>query len=751
MTASPLIPRAQFSRAMWRAVVPLVLLLVAQAGLLTMLLMMWLKSAAWVQQSEMVIAKANDIERLLVNMETGVRGYMLTADPNFLQPFERARPRIGPALEDLKSEVRDNLDQVNRLNYIANAMDPWLNYLVDLGEPVAGVGMNARQLEILEKRRVLMDGMRRRIQEIIQSEAELKSTSSTREERMAQFATIGGVALSVLLGVALALASRRTVSELVKTYQGALDAQMEAGKQFSDLAEAIPQLVWIADAGGKHLYFNQPWLDYTGRRINSFLSEEWRSTLHPEDFERATAGWKASLEQGKPFESEYRLKRSPDGVFRWFLCRATPVLDRSGRRVRWFGTCTDVDHQKQIEAQREAALAAERAARSELLRTSRVKDEFLATLSHELRTPMTAILGWARLLRDPSSRAKNLDRAIESIETNAAAQARLIDDLLDMSRIISGKMTLKLESLDLAVVIRAAVEGLLPAAANKRINLSAKIAESAHIQGDAARLQQVFWNLLSNAVKFTPAGGRVTVELIKGDVSAMIIVSDTGPGIEAAFLPYVFDRFRQADATLTRRYGGLGLGLAITRNLVELHGGSVGVASDGKDKGATFTVELPLAASQALSHEGDVVGAPSNDVMQAIRDRRVLVVDDSPDTAQVVAVMLENVGMKTATANSGETALKLVSAEPFDVLISDIGMPLMDGYALIRRIREREQASGAHLCAVALSAFARPEDRKAALDAGYDSYLVKPVTPDQLYRAVAAVLTQSRPNTSWKP
>ncbi|HEX8160970.1 MAG TPA: ATP-binding protein [Pyrinomonadaceae bacterium] len=396
---------------------------------------------------------------------------------------------------------------------------------------------------------------------------------------------------------------------------------------------------------------------------------------------------------------------------------------------------------------RRAALAVDNARLyREAREVNRLKDEFLATLSHELRTPLTAILGWSGLLRTVRLDAETTANALQTIERNARSQKQLIDDLLDASRIITGKLRLEMKPTPLAPVVTAAVESMRPAAAAKSIALRLALDGGALVvAGDAERLQQIVWNLLSNAVKFTPREGRVEVALARDGSDAVISVSDTGVGIAPDFLPLVFDRFRQADASTTRAYGGLGLGLSIMRHLVGLHGGRVSAESGGEGHGATFRVRLPLAPVAEGGGEGrneDVSSAAAgarDEEKQRLGGLRVLVVDDDPDTLLMLHKTLERYGAVVETCESVAAALATLDDSPaFDVLVSDIGMPVEDGYTLMRRIIGRARERGiAPPPAIALTAYARQEDHDAALGAGFDAHVAKPVTPAQLVEAVA--------------
>jgi hypothetical protein len=416
-------------------------------------------------------------------------------------------------------------------------------------------------------------------------------------------------------------------------------------------------------------------------------------------------------------------------------------------RERQYQVRDQLEAREKAEAERTILLEAERTARGEAERAGQMKDEFLATLSHELRTPLNAVLGWAQLLQMPSVDAKEMAEGIVVIERNARAQAQIIEDLLDMSRIISGKVRLEVQSLDLASVVQAALETIQPAAYAKEIRVRALLdSEAGPITGDPNRLQQVFWNLLSNAVKFTPKGGRVQVDLKRVDSHLEVSVTDNGEGIEPAFLPHVFDRFRQADATASRAHSGLGLGLAIVRQLVELHGGTISVRSAGRNSGSSFVVSLPMMVAHS-SREPKIerrhttaTGSPTM-VHRPMRMAgvKVVIVDDEPDARSLLRRLLEDCDAEVHTAETADEAVALVQAERPHVLISDIGMPGEDGYGLIRRVRALSAETGGHTPAVALTAYARAEDRVKAIVAGFQHHLSKPVEPSELIAIVASL------------
>jgi signal transduction histidine kinase/ActR/RegA family two-component response regulator len=406
------------------------------------------------------------------------------------------------------------------------------------------------------------------------------------------------------------------------------------------------------------------------------------------------------------------------------------------------------DAASRARAEAETAAAEKERLYREAQESSRLKDEFLATISHELRTPLTAILGWAHMLRTGQFDGDSALKALETIERNARAQAQLIDDLLDVSRIITGKLRIDVRQVDPNSFVEAAIEAVRPAAEAKGVRMQ-KIMDTGvvSVSADPVRLQQVVWNLLSNSLKFTPRGGRVQVRLERVNSHIEIAVSDTGAGITPEFLPHVFDRFRQADQRTTRQHGGMGLGLAIVRHLVELHGGTVRAESAGVGQGATFTVLLPVAPVYQAGADGERVHPaardtlPSYDCVERLDGLRVLVVDDEPDTRELLKAGLGQSGAEVTVAGSAAEALEAMRATTPDLLISDIGMPEEDGYELIRRVRAQSNENWGRVPAIALTAYARVEDRMQALRAGYQMHVPKPVEMAELV-AVAASLVQ---------
>jgi signal transduction histidine kinase len=393
-------------------------------------------------------------------------------------------------------------------------------------------------------------------------------------------------------------------------------------------------------------------------------------------------------------------------------------------------------------------LAHEHQMRAEAEGASRTKDEFLATLSHELRSPLQPLLNWAYLLRSPNLDPASAERALDAIERSTKTLGQLIEDLLDVSRIVTGKLRLQARPVRLPAVVRAAMEAVEAAAVAKEVTLEARVeSDLPAVMGDPDRLQQVLWNLLSNGIKFTPKGGRVTVTVAGRNSEVLLAVADTGAGIKREFLPHVFERFRQAESSTNRAYGGLGLGLAIVRHLVELHGGSVAVQSEGEGQGATFSVRLPVAAATRSAERAPAAVSTEGPVGQSLAGLRLLVVDDEADAREVMRFMLERGGAQVRIADSAAQALDAIREERPDLLISDIGMPVEDGYVLVRRLRAMEEGLGRRLPAIALTAYASEEDTRRALTAGFDAHLSKPVDPGRLID-IAAGLAGGRRGSS---
>jgi signal transduction histidine kinase/CheY-like chemotaxis protein len=419
-------------------------------------------------------------------------------------------------------------------------------------------------------------------------------------------------------------------------------------------------------------------------------------------------------------------------------CNGAPIRDLNGNVSGAVIVFHDVSRQRSIARERELLLAKERTARESAEEANALKDDFLATVSHELRTPLNAILGWAAMLKRTPSDTAAVEKALSIIERNATAQNRIIGDILDVSRIVSGKLELDLRPLDLRQIVVEVAESLQPAAKSKSITLEVEISdEKARVLGDPGRLSQVFWNLISNAIKFTMEGGSVTVRLFGGN-DVTVEVEDTGVGLDPQAVPLIFERFRQVDSSIKRAHGGLGLGLAIVQHLVELHNGSVEVQSEGSGQGTRFTIRLPR--ERAATNDGQDAGAEPETDLSALR---ILVVDDDPDSLEVSCFMLERFGAITRSAETCSDALQICVDWRPDVLVSDLGMPLEDGYDLISRIRRMNPGGRRSIPSIALTAYAGEKIRQTALAAGYDAHVAKPVDGSMLAAMVKSVCARS--------
>lgn len=488
------------------------------------------------------------------------------------------------------------------------------------------------------------------------------------------------------------------------------------------ILDNVPQLIWSTRADGYTDFYNRRWLEYVGASFEQIEGGGWLDFVHPDDRAATRKRWDRAVQGGEPYEVEYRLRRH-DSEYRWVLARGLPMRESSGAIVRWFGACTEIDDQKKAEQLREASLR-------ELEQVTRLKDEFLASASHELRTPLNAILGWARM---QSEHPELAPRATTVIERNAKTLADLINDLLDMSRVVVNKLSVEPRPLDLRALVFSAIDIVRPSADAKGIVLRVEPDEGVgRIVGDPNRLRQVVWNVLSNAVKFTPRGGEVTVQVERSDGQVHVVVADTGKGMAAEFLPFVFDRFRQADGSKTRREGGLGLGLAIAKHIVDLHGGLLIARSPGIGQGSTFTISLPATAVAAPS---DRVGRERFSTTR-LDGIHVLVVDDEDDARELVTAILHQSGATADAADSVASALDTLDSRSPDIVLSDVGMPNQSGYDLACELRAR----GFTKPIVALTAFAGPTHRTDALRAGFDDHLAKPVEPARLVTVISQML-----------
>lgn len=564
-------------------------------------------------------------------------------------------------------------------------------------------------------------------------------------------------ALTEWIGTCTDISKRRVIAE-----------ELRAQKQFlRNIIDTDPNLIFVKDREGRYTLVNQATADNSGAAVDDVIgkcdadfnrNEEQVAQFLRDDRE-------VIANEVEKFISEEQTTNARGEVI-WLQTVKRPLRSPDGVVHHVLGISSDITQRKKAEEERESLLQLEQQARAAAEEANRLRDEFLATISHELRTPLTAIIGWSRIMQNGKLEEDQARAALETILRNARAQAQLVDDLLDISRIVTGKMMLDVKHLRLAPIIEAAVAAIRPAAEAKNIELRVELetedkdleyaAET--ICGDSNRLQQVIWNLLSNAIKFTPRGGRVKARLEYDSVAARIIVSDTGQGIAPEFLPYVFERFRQADSSTTRKYGGLGLGLAIVRQLIEQHGGTVEVRSAGESQGAAFIVTLPyaintpnpsadedasLCANAPLPTMNKSATETSAKAGGALDGLHILIVDDEADARELLQTAFEGHGARVMAVSSADEALATfaVAATLPDVLVSDIGMPGADGYELMRRINTDERLR--KIPSIAITAYASAEDRRRALRVGYDLHIAKPIEPMEMIEVVARLCRRS--------
>ncbi len=505
--------------------------------------------------------------------------------------------------------------------------------------------------------------------------------------------------------------------------------------RFRRLLDEAPVYIWESGPDGKCTYFNKPWYEFTGRNEAQEIGEGWVEGVHPDDFDACIEAYAENFYARQAYSIEYRLRRH-DGEYRWILDSGSPRLSESGEFLGYTGSCIDITNQKLAMEENQRSLDREKLAREQLEQVSRLKDEFLNTLSLELRTPLNSIVGWSDLLLRGQLEAEEFTVAHEVIYRSALEQTRLINDLLDMSKIMQGQLSIEQKPVELMSVIRSAMEAIELSARAKKIDLAFSFDPCVGpIAGDTMRVRQALWNLLTNAVKFTPVGGSISIDVKRVFNDVEIVVADSGEGIDSQFLPHIFEKFRQENMDGKRPWGGLGLGLAMVRHLVELHGGQVSVKSEGKGKGASFKLRFPLMAIR-LPHLPGIKGeAPSRLDLDLLRGLKVLVLDDQKDVLDLARLVLTKNGAEVLGAASVVEALGILSRTSVDLVLSDLEMPEVDGYEFLRQV----QARGWNNKVVAFTAHATTEDRVRALDAGFHEHLTKPVDASFLVKTVAEV------------
>jgi PAS domain S-box-containing protein len=504
------------------------------------------------------------------------------------------------------------------------------------------------------------------------------------------------------------------------------ESELQASEErYRSLADAMPQIVWTARPDGYLDYYNQRWFEYTGTTMEQTAGWGWQPVLHPDDVELALRRWATAVTTGESYQIEYRFKRAADGQYRWHLGRGVPMRDAEGRIVKWFGTSTDIDDRKRAE---EAAQESNRA-----------KDNFLATLSHELRTPLTPIIGWLHMMRSGMIPTKEFDYSLAIIDKNSHTLMRIINDLIDMSAIMSGKMRIESLPVSLPSVLREAIETVKPEADKRRLRIETDGCDedALTVLGDRVRLVQIFWNLLTNAIKFSHDDAIVSVRCEAESDELLVVVEDEGEGIRTDFLPFVFERFRQADESKTREHGGLGIGLALVKSFVAAHGGRVVAESAGVERGSRFTVYLP----RFRSHADSETAALADDALEETSltpGAHLLLVEDAEDTLTLLQTALGRRGYRTTACDSAAEALHVAAKTKFDLIVSDIGLPQMDGYVLLRRLREMQHLRD--VPAIALTGYAAQKDAAASLEAGFSAHLAKPIDPSELIAAIETLL-----------
>jgi PAS domain S-box-containing protein len=512
------------------------------------------------------------------------------------------------------------------------------------------------------------------------------------------------------------------------------DALRASETRFREMADGAPVMIWITDVEGTCTFLSRPWYDYTGQTPATGLGAGWLDAVHPDDRETSSGVFLESNERVVPFRLEYRLRRA-DGEYRWAIDSAVPRFSADGDFLGFIGSVIEISEQK-------AAEEALRRSAEALRETDRLKDEFLAVLSHELRTPLTSILGWVHLIGEGRVSDDDVRMGVEAIARSANAQVALIEDVLDISRITTGKMRIERRPTDVLESIEAAAQAIRPAAEAKEIDLRLRVPGSIGVAWvDPDRMQQIVWNLLSNAIKFTPKGGHVEVAARREDNQVVVEVTDDGIGIAASFLPHLFERFRQADSSSRRLHSGLGIGLALTRDLVELHGGTIHVASE-EGRGARFTVLIPCSVAAPVEKSSEA--SPGSVRLDGCR---VLLVDDDDDARLMFSTMLRRSGAEVAAAASVAEGLKLLVPFAPQVVVTDIAMPGGNGYDLLDAIRQDFTAED--LPVVAVTAQEQQESARAADAAGFARYLIKPVQKDALLEALFEVTR--RDQGEWRP
>ena len=699
-----------------------------------------------VSHTHQVLAELEALLSTVKDAETGERGYIITENDIYLEPYQSAVNQINERIEKVRQLTADNPAQHARLPLLEQTIAARLAILKDGVELTKRKDKpEARQLVGSGRGKLLMDDLRSQVADMESAELDLLGTRRAEAEASGRYAYLTNTVANLIACGLMVLIFYVIMHDLTERKRTAL-ALSRQREWLRVTLSSIGDAVIATDTEGLVTFLNPIAQSLTGwtqeeaeqqplEKVFHIINEDTRQTVENPAMRAIREGIIIGL-------ANHTVLIARDGREIAIDDSGAPIQDASGTTVGSVLIFRDITERREDERTRAALLAAERAARERAEEASRAKDEFVAMVSHEIRSPLNAILGWAQVLRSRRVDQAETDRAIETIERNARAQARLIEDLLDISRVITGKLVLNVRPVEPARIIEAAMESIRPAADARSIHMDVELEPGLLVTGDPNRLQQVIWNLLSNAVKFTPTHGHVSIKLRRAGSHLEIIVRDSGAGISPEFLPFVFDRFSQASTSTERKFGGLGLGLAIVRHLVELHGGSVRAESAGAGLGATFTVTLPVRAVSD-AREADAAGAAesSDSLVDSISlaGLRVMIVDDEPGTRELLTAMLTARGAEVKACASAAAALEAIATwRPF-VLVSDIGMPDEDGYALIRKLRKLQPQCGGNTPAIALTAYARSEDRLRALSAGFQMHVPKPVDATELIVVIASL------------
>ena len=696
-----------------------------------------------------VISELDDVMSTMDDAETGERGYLLTGEKSYLEPYQSAVGAIHARVEKLAQLTADNPNWQAHLpaleREIADRLD---NLKSQIDRRKSGHADGARQIVQSDVGERQMDDVRHDIVGMESEENDLLERQSEEAKASGRYSFLTDFVANLIACGLLSSVAYVVVSD-VNARKRAGEALRQQREWLQVTLSSIGDAVIATDTDGDVTFLNPVAESLTGwkqeeaqgqslRKVFNIMNEQTRETVENPALRAIQEGSIVGL-------ANHTVLVAKDGTEMPIDDSGAPIKGAEGKVIGAVLIFRDITDRRLAEEERSTLFASERAARKKAEAASRSKDEFVAMISHEIRSPLNSILGWAQMLRMGKLDQAETERATEIIVRNARAQSQLIEDLLDISRVITGKLALNVRSVELAQIIEAAMDSIRPAAEAKSIQLQARIdSRDSLVSGDPNRLQQIVWNLLSNAVKFTPRHGRVEVSLRRVDSSFQITVSDSGVGISPEFLPFVFDRFSQADTSSERKYGGLGLGLAIVRHLVELHGGTARADSPGEGQGATFTVTLPVRALREGMSELEP-GTPIAEYADSLTDAimldglRVMIVDDEAETRDLLTTMLTRRGAEVKACASAAEALEEIGRWRPSLLVSDIGMPEEDGYTLIGKLRALGPERGGGIPAVALTAYARSEDRMRALASGFQVHVPKPIEAGELVVVIASL------------